>query len=198
MSSNVGSSGDDFADRMETLMPSEKRTAKAFLDWGIHLRYQWPVLDESNDDCLKRKKKNQNLLQSEKKRQQRSTETDAKKHKRLVENKIRTALSRQTESQEEKRDRIANDVIRRKRRRCLNWENVGYKYDPFEHYHLEDKVQIHGMTVECNFCHALKWADETKGMCCKGGKVSLQHIGYPPEPLKSLLSGENSESKHFL
>ena len=62
MSSNVGSSGDDFADRMETLMPSEKRTAKAFLDWGIHLRYQWLVLDESNDDCLKRKKQNQNLI----------------------------------------------------------------------------------------------------------------------------------------
>ncbi|UYV82497.1 hypothetical protein LAZ67_21002535 [Cordylochernes scorpioides] len=35
-------------------------------------------------------------------------------------------------------------------------------------------------------------------MCCSNGKVRLPLIDLPPEPLRSLLSGENSDSVHFL
>ncbi|UYV74027.1 hypothetical protein LAZ67_11001874 [Cordylochernes scorpioides] len=48
------------------------------------------------------------------------------------------------------------------------------------------------------FCGALRWKDESYGMCCSNGKVRLPLIDLPPEPLRSLLSGENSDSVHFL
>ncbi|UYV82124.1 hypothetical protein LAZ67_21001012 [Cordylochernes scorpioides] len=48
------------------------------------------------------------------------------------------------------------------------------------------------------FVRALRWKDESSGMCCSNGKVCLPLIDLPPEPLRSLLSGENSDSVHFL
>ncbi|UYV80633.1 hypothetical protein LAZ67_19001160 [Cordylochernes scorpioides] len=48
------------------------------------------------------------------------------------------------------------------------------------------------------FVRALRWKDESSGMCCSNGKVRLPLIELPPEPLRSLLSGENSDSVHFL
>ncbi|UYV74635.1 hypothetical protein LAZ67_12000343 [Cordylochernes scorpioides] len=48
------------------------------------------------------------------------------------------------------------------------------------------------------FVRALRWKDESSGMCCSNGKVRLPLIDLPPEPLRSLLSGENSDSVHFL
>ncbi|UYV72475.1 hypothetical protein LAZ67_9003306 [Cordylochernes scorpioides] len=54
------------------------------------------------------------------------------------------------------------------------------------------------MDTTCRFCGALRWEDESSGMCCSNGKVRLPLIDLPPEPLRSLLSGENSELVHFL
>ncbi|UYV64484.1 hypothetical protein LAZ67_3000923 [Cordylochernes scorpioides] len=54
------------------------------------------------------------------------------------------------------------------------------------------------MDTTCRFCGALRWKDESSGMCCSNGKVRLPLIDLPPEPLRSLLSGENSDSVHFL
>ena len=81
-------------------------------------------------------------------------ESSESRKRRVEDIRFRMTQLREDESAEAKRDRIANVMIRRNRRRCLNWENVGYNYDPFELYHLEDKIQINGMTVECNVCHA--------------------------------------------
>ncbi|UYV67627.1 hypothetical protein LAZ67_5001401 [Cordylochernes scorpioides] len=57
---------------------------------------------------------------------------------------------------------------------------------------------IHSLRVKPLFCGALRWKDESSGMCCSNGKVRLPLIDLPPEPLRSLLSGENSDSVHFL
>ncbi|UYV80721.1 hypothetical protein LAZ67_19001536 [Cordylochernes scorpioides] len=54
------------------------------------------------------------------------------------------------------------------------------------------------MDTTCRFCGALRWKDESSGMCCSNGKVRLPLIDLPTEPLRSLLSGENSDSVHFL
>ncbi|UYV76088.1 hypothetical protein LAZ67_13002495 [Cordylochernes scorpioides] len=54
------------------------------------------------------------------------------------------------------------------------------------------------MDTTCRFCGALRWKDESSGMCCSNGKVRLPLIDLPPEPLRSLLSGKNSDSVHFL
>ncbi|UYV76495.1 hypothetical protein LAZ67_14000723 [Cordylochernes scorpioides] len=59
-------------------------------------------------------------------------------------------------------------------------------------------ISLGMMDTTCRFCGALRWKDESSGMCCLNGKVRLPLIDLPPEPLRSLLSGENSDSVHFL
>ncbi|XP_039954205.1 uncharacterized protein LOC120770689 [Bactrocera tryoni] len=54
------------------------------------------------------------------------------------------------------------------------------------------------MEVVCNHCGALKFAGETPGLCCLSGKVKLPPLPLPTEPLRSLLTGETPESRHFL
>ncbi|GFT80664.1 uncharacterized protein TNCV_2772851 [Trichonephila clavipes] len=55
------------------------------------------------------------------------------------------------------------------------------------------------MNTECRFCGALKWKEESAGMCSSGrGKVALPSIDGPVEPLKELFSYETDESRRFL
>ncbi|PHT96457.1 hypothetical protein BC332_34617 [Capsicum chinense] len=60
------------------------------------------------------------------------------------------------------------------------------------------KAAIGKMCHLCEFCNALKFSDEPKGLCCSSGKVILSSLRPPPEPLQSLLNGEHVESKHFM
>ncbi|GFT58060.1 uncharacterized protein TNCV_722451 [Trichonephila clavipes] len=55
-----------------------------------------------------------------------------------------------------------------------------------------------GPRLPCSWCHALKWKDETQGMCCSGGKVQLPTLEPYPEPLHSLLTHQDPLSEHFL
>ena len=50
---------------------------------------------------------------------------------------------------------------------------MAFNYDPSVPYHLDPEVQIGEMNVECEYCKALKWPGEPKGMCCNGGKDVL-------------------------
>lgn len=54
------------------------------------------------------------------------------------------------------------------------------------------------MDKSCRFCSALKWKDETAGMCCSNGKVSLPLLDEPEKPLKTLFLYEAEESWYFL
>ena len=60
------------------------------------------------------------------------------------------------------------------------------------------QVQIGEMNVLCLHCHALKFKNEPVGMCCSNGKINLESLCEPPEPLRSYVSGTTSISKHFL
>ncbi|XP_055584901.1 uncharacterized protein LOC129737764 [Uranotaenia lowii] len=42
----------------------------------------------------------------------------------------------------------------------------------------------------CRYCNALKFANESPGMCCAGGKVKLPELSTPPEPLLSTTDRE--------
>lgn len=39
---------------------------------------------------------------------------------------------------------------------------------------------------------------ETDGLCCANGKVKLDPLLTPPQPLKQLLDGSDPDSNHFL
>ncbi|XP_026467796.1 uncharacterized protein LOC113371383 [Ctenocephalides felis] len=82
------------------------------------------------------------------------------------------------------------------RRRNLNRE--AFQYDCSYDYSLHPSVCIGKMDVVCKYCGALKFSQETPGLCCLNGKVKLPSLTPPPEPLYSLLCGETQESRHFL
>lgn len=81
-----------------------------------------------------------------------------------------------------------------------NWSvfnNSGFQYDPLLDYHNHCLIIIGSMNRKCRFCEAFKWKDETAGMCCSNGKVSLPLLGEPEKPLKSLYLCDTEESKRF-
>lgn len=75
---------------------------------------------------------------------------------------------------------------------------LAFQYVPNINYSVHPKIKIGSMDVECQFCRALKFRNESLGMCCASGKVVLIPLSSPPEPLKSLLSGQSDDSKLFL
>ncbi|EJK74808.1 hypothetical protein THAOC_03493 [Thalassiosira oceanica] len=64
------------------------------------------------------------------------------------------------------------------------------------------------MSSECNYCHALGFADENQSrknnechfgkMCCNQGKVMLEQIPPPPDEMLRLWTGDDEDSKFFL
>ncbi|GFR22420.1 ATP-dependent DNA helicase [Trichonephila clavata] len=61
-----------------------------------------------------------------------------------------------------------------------------------------DEIVNLGPRLPCSWCRALKWKDETQGMCCSGGKVQLPNLEPYPEPSHSLLTHQDPLSEHFL
>lgn len=71
-------------------------------------------------------------------------------------------------------------------------------YDPSISYKENRIALIGSISVVCEHRMALKFKDESKGMCCLQGKVKLEEVLLPPEPLHSLLTGDHPKSKHFM
>ncbi|KAE9542287.1 hypothetical protein AGLY_003414 [Aphis glycines] len=61
----------------------------------------------------------------------------------------------------------------------------------------EQPLQIVRMTILCPKCHAKKWKDETRGLCCADGKVVLHQFENLPDLIKSLIDNSHPLSKHF-
>ena len=59
-------------------------------------------------------------------------------------------------------------------------------------------TNLGGMSAQCTFCQARRWALEPTSRCCCNGKIKLDPLRNPPEPLKTLYLDETCESKHFL
>ncbi|XP_025421174.1 uncharacterized protein LOC112691234 [Sipha flava] len=71
------------------------------------------------------------------------------------------------------------------------WKNKlhsGMAYDRDIAYRTDVCVALGSMTYKCQWCNALKWKDETLGMCCSAGKVQLERLKQLPEPLYSLMT----------
>ena len=97
--------------------------------------------------------------------------------------------------------RRQRDLDRHNRNLTTSWNffnKAAFHYDPNEYYNEHQLIQIGRMNVPCKYCNALKWKKETDSMCCCKGKVYLEKIQDPPEPLNSLLSYETAASRHFL
>ncbi|XP_008482471.2 uncharacterized protein LOC103519163 [Diaphorina citri] len=102
----------------------------------------------------------------------------------------------------EKNPEVNREAVRRynEKNKLKTWktkELSGFKYDCNTDY-ASDKVVTIGERIECQWCHAKKWKEESSGLCCSGGKVQLPDIELLPEPLHSLLINHHPDSEHFL
>ena len=115
----------------------------------------------------------------------------------------RHAISRQQESQENRQIRLLRSRSRQRELRfqpftTRQWKQGAFHYDPQHDYAAEEVITIGSMSKVCNYCRAKKWDNEPPGVCCSNGKVQLATFQESPQPLKNLLTGSTSDSKHFL
>ncbi|XP_060801784.1 uncharacterized protein LOC132902069 [Amyelois transitella] len=145
------------------------------------------------------------LLDSERHASVRAAESLEQSQARRLLDSERHASLRAAETLEQSHARRLLDADRHAERRRTfarnTWEgfkDAAFDYDPTIDYVNHNLVNIGRMILKCRYCEALKWKDETNGMCCSGGKNSLPLLGEPEEPLKTLMLHESDESKRFL
>ncbi|GFT13183.1 putative DNA helicase [Trichonephila clavipes] len=130
----------------------------------------------------------------------RSSELSDQREVRLETDRIRTNQIRSSETTELQERRLQNVRISTARsRRTLHADlNLSsFHYDSNNDYSLHPNVVIGKMDKICMYCRALKFKNETRGMCCASGKVKrLNYIHH--QPLSTFLSGVTRVSKHFL
>ncbi|OAD03751.1 hypothetical protein MUCCIDRAFT_110630 [Mucor lusitanicus CBS 277.49] len=72
-------------------------------------------------------------------------------------------------------------------------------YDPASPNYCRHVMQP--MNMVCPDCNALLFSKELLrgkfSMCCAQGKVQLEPLPDPPQPLRALLTERNEESRHF-
>ncbi|GBP91732.1 hypothetical protein EVAR_92009_1 [Eumeta japonica] len=132
-------------------------------------------------------------------------ESSTQRLQRLEEQNIRNIQSRTRESSSERFQRLQDQRERQQTSRARSRNQVlahsnrsAFRYDPQIDYAQQSSVQIGDMNKICPKCSAKKWVDETNGMCCASGKVSLPSIQEPPQPIKNLLTNNHSLSRHFI
>lgn len=133
--------------------------------------------------------------------QLRSTESEEHRSERLAVQRNRSRQARQRAIATNRESTQLANRTRMQTRRALTLSSfcrIAFDYDPVIEYSAHSKIIIENMDQECNYCNALKFKNETAGMCCSSGKVILPPLSLPPEPFKSLMSGEGAESKLFL
>ncbi|GBP61623.1 hypothetical protein EVAR_27510_1 [Eumeta japonica] len=130
----------------------------------------------------------------------RDRESSAERSQRLASQNSRTLANRDRESSAERSQRLTQQNARSTRnrtRRQHNLLNAAFAYDCTVDYSELNDIDIGRMDKICNLCKQ-KWAAETPGLCCSGGKVNIPIIPEPTSVLKELISGSHPSSKHFL
>uniref|UniRef100_A0A8D9B6V4 Helitron helicase-like domain-containing protein n=1 Tax=Cacopsylla melanoneura TaxID=428564 RepID=A0A8D9B6V4_9HEMI len=147
---------------------------------------------EERERRIRENRERQNLI--------RENETEGERDMRNTENRERMSVVRGNETEEETALRLTNSRMNITRRRNLTWtgkEKSAFRYNPEIDYESDRSVQIGPMSSICDKCYAKKWKDESSGLCCSNGKVKLESLPSPPEPLKSLLFDSLPECASF-
>lgn len=109
--------------------------------------------------------------------------------------RVRLTRSQQSDSQRAQLNLARRVPIIHRSRGHLN--RLAFQYSTVELF-LHESVSIGMMNKECQYCDALKFKNEPRGICCVNGKVKLPALNPSLEPLLSLALGTSSRSKHFL
>lgn len=138
----------------------------------------------------------------------RANETEEQRERRLADQRQRTRAGRaanppvqvqpsRTPAQGVRRNEVRREVGNASRAN-MELHKAAFAYDYQANYRQHRYVQIGAMDSVCAFCNALKFPNESPGLCCVNGKVLLPALLPPPEPLLSLINGITTDSKHFL
>lgn len=140
-----------------------------------------------------------NIRRNHQMRTRRSNETPAEHRERVERVRLQISQSRVNELRSES-NRLEKIQARRSisNTNRLTFNKLAFRYDHTIDYSLNSIVTIGGMNNICIYCKALKFKNETQGLCCANGKVNLPVLSVPPEPLLTLISGTTPQSKHFL
>ena len=125
-----------------------------------------------------------------------AAESPAQREERLRLQRERRAELRMRERPEVRLEREAQGVQRRNR--GLDLRNAAFSYDPLLDYSTLPAINIGTLDVVCQFCSARCFRGEADGLCCSKGKVRVESIRQPPEPILTLFSGLYPESRQFL
>ncbi|XP_045453030.1 uncharacterized protein LOC123662192 [Melitaea cinxia] len=138
-------------------------------------------------------------------------ESSAERNLRLSLDRDRHNVLMETETSERRQLRLQNDRIRhinfrnnmptngtQNNNRWSNKEYSAMNYSTTIDYQNYRIVCIGSPSIVCQYCSALRWKDESKGLCCSNGKVKLDEIGAPPEPLNSLLDESHPKHTEFM
>lgn len=144
------------------------------------------------------KKKTRLLIQRAKTALLKAKETINEKIKRLNKDKLKKRSSRMNESLKIKKKKVSKYALNMKKsesKRTLFRE--AFAYNSSIDYSIDERLVISEMIHLCSYCNALKFKNESPGMCCSNGKVNLPILNKPPEPLLSYVTGDSDVSKHF-
>ncbi|GFU85406.1 uncharacterized protein TNCV_2387101 [Trichonephila clavipes] len=136
--------------------------------------------------------------QARKRRALRASESDEQRALRLENLRIHATETRSTELRERRLQNVRISTARSRRTLHADLNLSAFHYDSNNDYSLHPNVVIGKMDKICMYCSALKFKNETRGMCSASGKVKLPELHSPPEPLSTFLSGVTRVSKHFL
>jgi hypothetical protein len=59
-------------------------------------------------------------------------------------------------------------------------------------------ISVGSPTIVCQYYLALKWKEESKGICCSNGEIKLDDKVAPPDPLKSLIDENYPKHTEFI
>jgi len=77
------------------------------------------------------------------------------------------------------------------------FSRFAFEYNPEIECLSRSKIIMGEMNKQCQYCHALKFKNESAGTCCAPG-LKPPTLKPVPKPLKIFISGVTTKSKLFL
>lgn len=176
----------------------DKRSKQSENDYNIQLERKRlaernAMLNESPEARVTRQQ-SKRIMQFD----SRSNETPTQLARRREIERLRNITFIQNQSSDQTTARLEANRSRQQNSTWSIYTEESFKYNPLMEYDTFNAIQIKAMSKICQFCDAKKYEGEPIGMCCSGGKVVLQQLEEPPEPLKTLMTNQTRESKKFL
>ncbi|GFY24019.1 uncharacterized protein TNCV_4897001 [Trichonephila clavipes] len=148
-------------------------------------------LEQAERDAAHRATETPERSQARRRRQaeylasQRAAETPEQSLARCLQHATYMASQRDTETIEAAESRKRAVAERAQQRRLIFTKNTwgvfdkaAFEYDETLDYESHKLIKIEAMNKECRFCGALKWKEESAGMCCLGGGGSSHNLNW--------------------